>query len=243
MPISRRLALGALGSLAALPLLMSKRASALPPMRIGVIGAGWQGGTVGRRWVEAGHEVMFSSRHPEELEPMPRRLGSRASVGLPAAAAEFGTVLLFAVPYAAIPQLGRDLHQFIQGKIVLDACNPPLSGGSGPLVEEARANGIAVTTAKYLAGARIVRAFNCTDATVIEISGKNGRARVGLPIASNDQEAMTLAAGLVTDAGCDPVIVGNLAAARILEQGGPGWRQHVSAAELRSRLGLPASAN
>lgn len=239
MAISRRTVLGALGTLAALPILTPQMARALPPMRIGVIGAGWQGGTVGRRWVEAGHEVMFSSRNPEKLEAMARQLGSRASVGLPAAAADFGTVLLFAVPYAAIPDLGRDLRQSIKGKVVLDACNPPLSGGSGALVDEAKTNGVAVTTAKYLPGARIVRAFSCTDATVIERSGKDGRARVAVPIASDDREAMQLAAGLVTDAGCDPVIVGNLASARVLEQGGPGWRAHVSAADMRKRLGLP----
>lgn len=240
MPFTRRTVLG---SLAALPFVFSRRANALPAMRIGVIGAGWQGGTVGRRWVEAGHEVMFSSRHPEELEPTARALGSRASTGLPAAAAEFGDVLLFAVPYMAIPQLGRDLHRWIQDKIVLDACNPPLTGGDGPLVEEARANGVAVTTAKYLAGARIVRAFSCTDATVIERAGKNGNQRVGLPIASDDQDAMNIAAGLVSDAGCDPVIVGNLASARLFEQGGPGWRAHVSAAEMRARLGLPPAGD
>ena len=79
------------------------------PMRIGVIGAGALGGTVGRVLVKAGHEVKFSSRHPEELAAMMRELGPRASVGTPGEAAEFGTVLLFAVPYEALPQLGRDL--------------------------------------------------------------------------------------------------------------------------------------
>ncbi|MFP2958464.1 NAD(P)-binding domain-containing protein [Myxococcus sp. 1LA] len=64
-------------------------------MRIGVIGAGWLGGTVGRLWVKAGHEVLFSSRHPEELVSMAQELGPRASVGTPRQAAEFGTVLLF----------------------------------------------------------------------------------------------------------------------------------------------------
>src|SRR5688572_5779593 len=74
------------------------------PMRIGVIGAGSLGGTVGSLLVKAGHEVKFSSRHPEELEAMARELGSRASVGTAREAAEFGTVLLFAVPYDALPQ-------------------------------------------------------------------------------------------------------------------------------------------
>src|SRR5438067_8827287 len=62
-------------------------------MRIGVIGAGSLGGTVGRLWVETGHEVMFSSRHPEELASIVRELGPRASAGTPRQAAEFGTVL------------------------------------------------------------------------------------------------------------------------------------------------------
>jgi predicted dinucleotide-binding enzyme len=211
-------------------------------MRIGVIGAGSLGGTVGRLWVRAGHEVMFSSRHPEELESMTRELGPRASIGLPPAAATFGTVLLFAVPFAAIPQLGRDLRQSIAGKIVLDACNPPLSGGSGDLIQEARANGVAETTAKYLAGARLVRAFSCVDATVIQNSATRALGRVGVPVASDDPEAMQVGAGLVTDAGCDPVVVGNMASARVFEQGGPGWRVHLSAPELRRRLGLPATA-
>lgn len=236
MYLSRR---AVLGSLALSPALIARRAFALPPMRIGVIGAGWQGGAVGSRWVEAGHEVMFSSRHPDELKSMAQALGSRALVGLPAEAAEFGTVLLFAVPFAAIPQLGHDLAASIRAKIVLDACNPPLSGGSGPLVEEARANGVAETLAKYLAGSRYVRAFSCTDATVVARSGKDGNPRVGLPIAGDDAEALEVAVGLVIDAGCDPVIAGNLAAARAFEQGGPGWRAHVSAQELRKRLGLP----
>ena len=70
------------------------------PMRIGVIGAGSLGGTVSGILVKAGHEVKFSSRHPNELVAMARKLGPRASVGRPREAAEFGTVLLFAVPAA-----------------------------------------------------------------------------------------------------------------------------------------------
>jgi predicted dinucleotide-binding enzyme len=42
------------------------------PLRIGVIGAGSLDGTVGRLWVKAGHEVLFSSRHPEQLGSMTR---------------------------------------------------------------------------------------------------------------------------------------------------------------------------
>lgn len=66
--------------------------------RIGVIGAGSHGGTIGQLWVKAGHEVMFSSRTPSELESMVKQLGPLASAGTPQQAAEFGSVVFFAVP-------------------------------------------------------------------------------------------------------------------------------------------------
>ncbi|MGL5878651.1 MAG: NAD(P)-binding domain-containing protein, partial [Xenococcaceae cyanobacterium] len=42
-------------------------------MKIGIIGSGNIGGTLGKHWAKAGHEVMFSSRHPEDLETMAKQ--------------------------------------------------------------------------------------------------------------------------------------------------------------------------
>jgi predicted dinucleotide-binding enzyme len=205
------------------------------PMRIGVIGAGSLGGTVGSVLVKAGHEVKFSSRHPEDLISMTRELGRRASVGTPKEAAEFGTVLLFAVPYDALPQVGRDLQDVIQKKIVLDACN---ARGGDPLAREAEANGVGPTSAKLLSGTRLVRAFSAVDATAVEASFKGQGDKLGVPLASDDAEAMQVAAQLVRDAGCEPVIVGNLAAGKKFERGSPGFRANTTAAKLRQLLGI-----
>lgn len=101
-----------------------------------MIGAGWLGGTVGRCWVKAGHQVLFSTRHPEELEPWVKPLGPHASFGTPLQAAEFGDIILIAIPYEAISDLGRDLGAYLRGKIVLDACNPSGSSTSS-LAQEA----------------------------------------------------------------------------------------------------------
>ena len=207
MTRSRRSLLKSLGVMATLPWMLPHLACAASPTRIGVIGAGSLGGTVGQ----------------------------------PAQAAEFGTVLLLAVPFEALPQVGRDLRSAYSGKVVLDATNPPLSGGSSPLIIEARANGVAQTVAKYMPGARLVRAFSCVDANVVESSETRAGGRIGMPITSDDAQAMQVAAGLVRDAGCDPVVVGNLAAAVAFQQGGPGWRAHLTAPDLRRRLGLPAA--
>jgi hypothetical protein len=64
-------------------------------MKIGIIGSGNIGGTLGRHWAKAGHEVMFSSRNPEELKPMASATG--AQTGSVEAAAAFGEVILLAI--------------------------------------------------------------------------------------------------------------------------------------------------
>jgi len=177
---------------------------------------------------------MFSSRHPEELKSMAAKLGERASVGTTSEAAAFGNVLLFAVPYDAIPQLGIDLKDLIKGKIVLDACN----GGSDALGEEVKVNGNGPTTAKYLSGARVVRVFSSEDATSIGSSFERTTKKLAIPIASNDKEGLNVASQLVRDAGCDPVIVGDLSTAVKFQRNTPAFRVNATASELRSILNL-----
>lgn len=207
------------------------------PLRIGIIGAGWLGGTVGKLLVKAGHEVMFSSRHPDELKKMAQELGPRASVGTPKEAAAFGSVLLFAVPYDAIPQLGIDLKDELKGKIVLDACN----GGSGPLGDEVAAHGAGPTTARYLPGTRLVRGFSSEDATAIEASAQRTTNKLAVPLASDDQAALDVAAQLVREAGCEPIIVGNLSTGVKFQRSTPAFRANTTVPDLRRRLGLPAN--
>jgi predicted dinucleotide-binding enzyme len=208
----------------------------VPKMRIGVIGAGWLGGTVGKLLVKAGYEVMFSSRHPEELKDMARDLGAKASVGTPAEAATYGDLLLFAVPYEALPQLGVDLKDAIKGKTVLDACNQ--SADNSALSKEAVANGVGQTSAKYLANTKLVRVFSAVDATAIEASANSKTDKLGVPVAGDDDKAVMVAAQLVKDAGSEPVIVGNLASSKMFERGHPGFRANTTATKLKVLLGL-----
>jgi len=234
MSITRRTTLAALAMLTTLPVF----ATPGKPLRLGVIGAGHLGGAVGRGWVKSGHEVMFASRHPENLQPWVQPLGNRASVGTPGQAAAFGDVILIAVPYGAIPQLGQEIAPLLKGKVVLDAANPY---GSEPLAIEAKTQGAGPTTAKYFPGALLVRAFNAVDATAIEASDANSPATIGVPIAGDDATAVAIAAQLVVDAGCTPVVVGKLAEASRFQPGGPGFRANTSAQQLRQLLGLSPS--
>jgi hypothetical protein len=207
----------------------------MKPLRIGVIGAGSLGGTVGSLWVKAGHEVMFSSRNPEELSGMARELGSRASTGTPKQAAAFGAVILFAVPYEALQALGRDLQSDLRGKLVLDACNPSASLEE-KLAKELGTRNVGEMTRKLLPNTRLVRVFSAVDATSAEASFGRRSEKLGVPLASDDAEAMTVAAQLVRDAGCEPVVVGELSTATRFQRGTPAFRANTTAAELQKRL-------
>src|SRR5258708_13185176 len=50
-------------------------------MKIGIIGAGKGGGGLGKLWVRAGHQVLFSSRHPKRLRVLVEKAGPGAYVG------------------------------------------------------------------------------------------------------------------------------------------------------------------
>src|SRR5947208_16684101 len=77
------------------------------PMKIGVIGSGRIGSTIGGLWVKAGHEVMFSDRDPEAVKRAIADLGPdlrpKAHAGSVHEAASFGDAVPIAVPYAALP--------------------------------------------------------------------------------------------------------------------------------------------
>src|SRR5258707_9993606 len=82
---ARRALLGAAGMLilqtALQPTTALGQTSSGSKMKIGIIGAGHIGGTIGGLWTKAGHPVFFSSRHPEELQDLVARLGPLAQAG------------------------------------------------------------------------------------------------------------------------------------------------------------------
>jgi predicted dinucleotide-binding enzyme len=205
--------------------------------RIGVIGSGHIGGTIGALWIKAGHPVLFSSRHPDELTDLVTGLGAPAQAGTVDQAIAFGDVLFIAVPYGALPQIGQDYGGALKGKIMLDACNA-FAARDGAVADEAQANGIGVTSQKYLPGTRLVRAFNTMSYKIFASEANRPDPKLAIPIAGDDPEAVQVAAGLVRDAGFDPVVVGKLADAARFAHGGPGYGQQVSAAELKQKLSL-----
>lgn len=188
-------------------------------MKIGIVGSGNVGGALGSAWVKAGHEVMFSSRHLEHDKALAAGLGPNARAGTPRQAAAFGEVLMVSVPYRALPEVGRSLAGLLEGKVVIDTCNPFISR-DGEIAAWARKKGAGLASAELLPGARIVRAFNAIGASRMgEAHQQPGR--VGMPIASDDAEAAAVVSRLIRDIGYEPVLIGGLAMGKHLMPGTP----------------------
>jgi predicted dinucleotide-binding enzyme len=207
------------------------------PLKIGIIGTGDIGGALARHWGAAGHELLISSRHPEQLRALAKEIGPNVKVGTPREAAAFGDVVLVSVPYFATAQVGKDYAAELKGKVVLDTGNP-YPGRDGEMANRDRQRGTGVASAEYLPGTRLVRAFNAINAGPLANQAFEKPERLGIPLASDDPEAMKIAAQLVSDAGFDPVPVGGLARAREFDVGTPVYVRGMTAAELRKALNL-----
>ncbi|MGH8235752.1 MAG: NADPH-dependent F420 reductase [Steroidobacteraceae bacterium] len=206
-------------------------------LKIAIVGTGNIGGALATHWAKAGHELVISSRHPEELRDLARSLGPKVRVGTPSEAAKFGDVILLSVPYQATPQVGRDLANAWQGKILLDTGNPyPFRDGA--MAEDARKRGTGVTSKEYLPGVRLVRAFNAINEGNLKDDGNRKGGLWAIPLASDDAEALKVAERLVRDAGFDPVVVGGLARAREFDVGTKVYTKLLTATQLREELGL-----
>lgn len=189
-------------------------------LKIGIVGSGKIGSTLGAAWIKAGHEIMFSSLDLEQDRKLAASLGPAARAGTPRDAAAYGDVLLVSAPYSAMPLLGKELGDLIKGKIILDTSNP-VPGRDGAVASKALEKGAGLATAEFLSGARIVRGFNAIGFERLLELTRSQRAGVGMPIAGDDANAISVVTRLVREAGLEPVLVGPLAMGRYLRPGTP----------------------
>jgi len=207
------------------------------PMKIGVIGSGRIGSTIGGLWVKAGHEVMFSDRDAEQVKRAIEGLGPRARAGSVAEAAAFGDAVLIAVPYGALPAVQKEIGAQLKGKVVIDP-NNPVPSRDGELGAQAREKGAGVSTAALLPGARVVRAFNSWGYGLMAREANRPAPRMAIPVAADDAGALKVGMQLVADAGFDPVNAGSLAASKAFDLGSSVSGKILTAEELRKALSL-----
>jgi len=193
------------------------------PLKIGMVGAGREGSALGALFIKAGHPVMFSSRHPENLKDLVAGLGPLAQAGTVEQAIAFGDAVAMVVPYAAVEAIGKAHGSVLATKaLVMDVSNPIARRDGDDLVKwVGEQGGAGLASAKLLPGARIVRAFNAIGARrLAELAHRPGDP-VGVPIAGDDPKAIAVAQSLIRAIGFEPVLVGGLAMGKYLLPGTP----------------------
>lgn len=121
--------------------------------------------------------------------------------------------------------------------MVLDTGNPYPSR-DGEMAVRDRQRGTGVASKEYLPGTKLVRAFNAINSGPLADQAFNKPERLGIPLASDYPDALKVAAQLVTDAGFDPVVVGDLARAREFDYGTEVYVRSYPAAKIRQVLKL-----
>ncbi len=207
--------------------------------KIGIVGSGHIGGTLGILLAKAGYEVLFSSRHPAALDTLVKAAGPTACRGTVAEAIAFGDVIVLSLPLKAIPELDAGAKKALSGKIVIDTSNP-YPERDGTIAEEARKEpgGMGVFVARLLPGARLVRAFNTVYFEDLKKTTTKNNEKIGIPIAGDDPEGVKAVEELVAQAGLDPVVVGGLRTSKLFDVGTPVYATSAAAKEIEVKLNI-----
>jgi 8-hydroxy-5-deazaflavin:NADPH oxidoreductase len=181
-------------------------------VRIGVIGAGRIGGNAARLFAQAGHDVLVSySRDLDKLQTLAAEIGARA--GTPREAAEFGEVVMLSVPWRLVDDVLAEVGP-LDGRIVIDTTNQFGPGGW----EDLGGRTAAQVNAQRMPGARYTKAFNTlTSGFQEQAAGRTGPDRVVMFLCGDDEDAKSVVAGLIDDAGFTPIDIGGTAEAAPME--------------------------
>lgn len=198
-------------------------------MRIGVLGTGTVGTTLGSRLVGTGHEVRLGSRTPDNAAAAAwaAATGAGASAGDFADAAAYGEVVVNATGgLVSVEALRAAGSENLAGKVLLDVANPlDFSHGFPPAVVHVDGRSLGETIQAAFPQARVVKALNTMNADVMVRPRALGAPHSVL-VAGDDPEAKAVVGGLLRGFGWDGeeiVDVGGIASARGLELYLPLW--------------------
>jgi len=184
-------------------------------MKIGIIGTGHVGGTLGSRWAQGGHDVTFGTRHPDspEIQNLLAKSGGSARAATVAQAVANSAVVLLATPWNAARDAIAGAGN-LSGKVLIDAMNPLLPDMSGLAAGTTTSAGELV--AQWAPEARVVKAFNSVGYNTMA-EPVFGDERAVMFYCGDDTGAKQTVRDLAAQLGFDPVDAGPLNRARLLE--------------------------
>lgn len=182
-------------------------------MKIGIIGAGDVGGTLGMRWKQKGHEIMFGVRNRQSQNVQKLiQLDKNLEFGEIIETVTFGDVIVLAVPWTAIEET---IHRAgnLSNKILIDPTNPLTTDLKGLALDNSSA---AEKISNLAKSTKVVKAFNIIGAKTLNNSIFDSQ-RADIFICGNDSHSKQVVRELAIDIGFDVVDVGPLVNARMLE--------------------------
>jgi predicted dinucleotide-binding enzyme len=190
-------------------------------MKVGILGTGIVGQTLGNGFAERGHDVKMGSRDAknEKLRKWVTGGGAHASGGTFAEAAAFGEVIVLATLWSgtgeAIKQAGP---RNFAGKVVLDATNPlAFKPNSPPGLAIGHTDSAGEQVQRWLPDAKVVKAFNTVgNAHMVNPSFPGGPP--DMLIAGNDDRAKKVVTDICKEFGWPGTVdLGGIEASRYLE--------------------------
>jgi 8-hydroxy-5-deazaflavin:NADPH oxidoreductase len=186
-------------------------------MKIGIVGTGNMGRTLGVRWARAGHDVMFGSRDEAKAKEAALDASKSARWGDFAAAVSFGDVILYTLRGVPPSRVLRE-PQALVGKIVIDCNNSDLDPSHPGEFAPAPVPSFAEQLAIDAPGARVVQAFNTVPHRIIELERERlAPRRISVFLCSDDAAAKATVKRLAEDLGFIGVDSGELRRARVVD--------------------------
>ena len=183
-------------------------------MKIGIIGSGNMGRSLGILWAEQGHQIYFGSRTKEKGEAVADLAGNSTQGGTNDEAVAFGEVLLYTIRGVNPAEVISNI-EILSGKVLIDCNNFEIPEGFAyPSIEQSLAEKLASEVPK----ARVVKAFNTMAQEVFELAPTPLKDNnVTCFVAGDDEEARNIVMKIAEDIGFNPVDCGGLRNARLLE--------------------------
>ncbi len=214
-------------------------------MKIGIIGSGNMGRSLGILWAELGHQVFFGARDAAKGSWVASLAGHGTLGGTNDEAAAFGNVLLYTVR-GINPAAVLSSTDVLSGKILIDCNNFEIPEGFAypPIVQS-----LAQKLATEVPNARVAKAFNTFSQEVFELAPAPLKDyQVSVFVCGDDELARKTVMTLASEIGFAPLDCGELHNARMVEELG-NFIRFMSIGQLQTPYAtisvntLPASQN
>ncbi len=189
---------------------------------VAIIGAsGNMGSAIAKSLSKGNYRLLLCTRTLNKVGDLMRQLeAANASVDVnemncPVEASWEADIIIMAIPFEAEKEVAGSIREMASQKVVVSIANPLNSAYDG--LTTAPGTSAAEELQKLLPHSRVIKAFNTTFASGFASPVIDG-AQLDAFLAGNDEDALQTVAGLVTTAGFNPIVTGNLSVSSTLEQ-------------------------